>query len=303
MTSYKLLNLKDLNEEDLEALFPLLTKHQQTIFSEKPGDGDIFLALVAYDQKHPVGLVFAHLIGILEQGFIYTLFVKPEYRQQGIGSHLMTLFLEELFKYNISFLQFRFNTYDLGAEYLQKILKKTGWHPPQIIIERYHFYGPTFEPSWYTQSEPSLPKDLKISLWQHLSTKQQEATREIIRKNPLLQDVSPFDPLYPIEKTNSLVLKRGQEILGWMVTHRYNQETIRYSAFYVDRDLRGIGPSIALLKEAIRRQKASTIHQAFLEVNIKRTPFPWQQFIKKRLAPFCTKVDYSVISFIKNPNQ
>ncbi|MGK5594173.1 MAG: GNAT family N-acetyltransferase [Parachlamydiaceae bacterium] len=299
MITYKLLNLQELHREDLEAFIPLLSKHQLTIFSEKPGEGDTFLALVAYDGKQPVGLTFAHLIAVLEQGFIYTLFVKQKYRQKGIGTRLMALFLKELFKYRISFIQFRFNTYDPDAVYLQKILKKTGWHPPQIIIERYHFYSPTFAPDWYLHPGPTLTKNLKISLWQHLSVKQLDSIREIIRKNPLLQDVSPFDSPYPIEKVNSLVLKHHQEILGWMVTHRYDQETIRYSAFYVDRDLRGLGSSIALLKEAIRRQKASSVLHAFLEVNIKRSPPYWQHFIKKRLAPYCTKVDYSVISFIK----
>ncbi|KAF3362284.1 Uncharacterized protein PHSC3_001113 [Chlamydiales bacterium STE3] len=296
MIEYKLLNLNEHRLEELEAYFPLLDPKARRLFCEKPEDNELFLAAIAYKESEPVGLSFGQAFPLLEQGFIYSLFVQEGHREKGIGTALLAHLSDEFLK-STNFLQIRYNSYDPFCEVLQKILTKLKWQAPQVITERYHFYAPTFAPEWYTSKEPILPKNVKISPWQHLSNNHLASIRKIIKSNPILEDISPFNDPLPMENKNCLVLKRNNKILAWIITHRYDQDTIRYSALYIDRDLRGAGPVVALLKESIKRQKASPIKKAFTEINIKRTPAYWKQFVKKRLAPYATHLDYSLISF------
>lgn len=297
MIKYQLFTPQELDANILITFLPFLLPEIQDFFLEKMTADSFSLAMAAYDEERLVGLAFGQAHPIIEEGTIYSLFVSEHMRRQGIGTALLDGLMKAFFEKKISFLQMNFYSANPSSEFLKKILAKLEWKPPQIIVDRYHFYAPTFEPDWYLAKVPILPKDLKISQWQYLSEKQIASIKKLIKSNPILEELSPFSGKLPIEKLNSLVLKRKNHILGWLITHRYNENTIRYSALYIDRDLRGYGPSVCLLKEAIRRQKASPINDAFTEVNRKRTPLYWRQFVQKRLAPHTTHIDFTFFSY------
>lgn len=297
MIKYQLFNPQELEANISETFLSFITPNVKDFFLEKMTAGSFSLAVAAYDDQKLIGLAFGQAHPILEQGTIYSLFVAEKMRRQGIGTALLDSLVKAFLQKKIPFLQLRFYSNNPSSEYLKKILEKLEWKPPQIIVDRYYFYAPTFEADWYLANVPVLPKDLRISPWQYLSEKQISSIRKLIKSNPILEDLSPFGSKLPIENLNSLVLKRKNHILGWLITHRYNNNTIRYSALYVDRELRGYGPAVCLLKEAIRRQKASTILDAFTEVNRKRTPLYWRQFVKKRLEPNTTHIDSTFFSY------
>lgn len=299
--TYKLLVLKDLNAAAIAAFLPLVIPQAKKLFAEKSKNQQgIPIAVAAYHNDAPVGLCFGIGFPPIEQATIFSLFVHENMRGQGIGTALLKHLMQECQEQKLPLLHFSFSSSDSSVEIVNKVLAKLHWQTPQIMLDRYYFYAPTFEPDWYKSEVPILPKDLQILPWEFLKKKQLDAIKKIIKSNPILEELSPFQGSLPIQRLNSLILKRKTQILGWIITHLVDAHTIRYSFLYVDRDLRGQGPAICLLKEAIKRQKESSIKDAYTEINYKRTPAYWRQFVKKRLAPNSNKRESAYYSYYYN---
>jgi len=289
-------NLLELTEGQRTLFIALGAK--SSIFFEKLKDGEHLLAFAAFEEEKPVGLIFGYAYPLIEQGFIRSIFVAPEHRRQGIGKRLLSALTECFQAHNIQLLEWKFNSWEKEIEPFKALLKRAGWSQPSIFVERYLFASETFSPSWFEAADPVLPKQYKIFLWKYLNPKSAEKIRRLVQPNSVLADLSPFDDIYPLETLNSLGLRRGKEVVGWMITHRISEDTIRYSALYIHPELRGIGPAIALLKESIRRHIKSKVKYGLTEINLKRTPKYWIQFVKKRLAPSAIRIDYVLLSFL-----
>jgi hypothetical protein len=103
----------------------------------------------------------------------------------------------------------------------------------------------------------------------------------------------------PIEHLNSLGLRYHDELAGWMITHREEAQVIRYSGLYVHPEIRGLGPALYLLKEAIHRhveREPETL--GLMEINQRFAPRNWLHFVEKRLKPFAVKIENVMTSHL-----
>jgi hypothetical protein len=110
------------------------------------------------------------------------------------------------------------------------------------------------------------------------------------RIHPLL---NPFaNKEMPMETINSLGLRYQGEVIGWIITHRPNPETIRYSNLYVDPRFYFKGFAISLLIKSMQlHQLTPDVPHALFEVNLTETEPSWWNFVKRRLIPYATKTE------------
>lgn len=99
-----------------------------------------------------------------------------------------------------------------------------------------------------------LPED-RIEAWTDLAA-EAEATLRPAQWFP--DALGPF-PEAPVEPLSSVGLVVQGAVVGWCLTHRLDVKTVRYSRLYVHPAHRRGRRGVALLAEAIRRQRAAGI--------------------------------------------
>jgi hypothetical protein len=173
-----------------------------------------------------------------------------------------------------------------GADALYPILKGEGWSPFIPLFECFLFDLRHFNPPWYA-APPPLPPAYQIFPWSILSPEEAAGLEALGESGQAL--ISDHDRNFPIEKLNSLILKKEGVIAGWMETHRLDENTIVYSHLFLFPKYRYEGAAIPLLAKSIYIQALTPHPFAFFELNLQSTPLPWQNFIAKRLRPYALK--------------
>lgn len=261
---------------------------------------DICIAFAAFENSAAIGLIAAFVYPINKEGFIASFFVNPSHRGKGIGFELMQKILTHFKEMEIKLLQINYSDKYETKAFLEKILQKTGWvFPPKVLLRRYYLDQYSFHPDWYFSPFPTLPKDCNLFSWKDASKEDLEQAKAWEKANPLLSLYSPFNLKHPLSEINSLGIHWKGILAGWMIVQRPDPKHLLYSGLFVIPELRGLGPSICLLKEAIRRHLSKEIETVgIVEINTAISPAYWNRFIKKRLAPFAFQVE-SILSTYK----
>lgn len=294
--SFQQVDLLKLDLKDRVPFYPFITNPDK-LFSEKLAKEDKLLAFAAFLSEKPIGICYGYAFPTIGQGFIKELNVSKQHCGRGIGFKLLEELTALFKKSNVSVLTWKYHSNQPGVAHLEKILEKQNWEAPQILVERYFFDSATFGPDWYRSKEPFLPKGYQIFPWRSLKRKEENEVKDLIIPHSILEDISPFDRKYPLEPLNSLGLRLNGKIVGWMITNRLDKDTISYASLYIHPEIRGLGPAIALLKESIRLHIEARVKTGVTEINLKRTPKYWQNFVRKRLAPYSYQKELSLLAY------
>ena len=264
----------DLNDPHLQKLLPEDKKHA--------------LVFAAFEDNIPVGWITSYAYPTIKEALLTSLTVTPGHQNKGIGRQLMHHLIEHLKSLEFRLLNFQYD----ACPIMEKLLKNTGWEPSTLLMRRYFLHHQTFTPEWFHSSAPTLPEDYSLFLWTEALPEEIETVRDWAKSNPQIEQYSPFDSKHPFDPVTSLGLRYKGKLVGWMVNHRINPNLLRYSAFYVVPEVRGLGPSICMLKESIRLHLADKLEmEGMMEINFKLSPNRWIQFIEKRLAPYAVRIE------------
>ncbi|MCF2146425.1 hypothetical protein IQ276_008170 [Desmonostoc muscorum LEGE 12446] len=91
-----------------------------------------------------------------------------------------------------------------------------------------------------------------------------------------------------LEPLNSLGLRYGGEVIGWVFTHRVAPDTIRYTTVAIAEAFERRGRGVGLLAEAIRRQVNSNV--PYLTGSVSHRYPRLLQFVQRHLTPYLTGV-------------
>lgn len=249
----------------------------------QPGEG--FL-LVANWSGQIAGFLLASVSPGTRSSEIEGLAVLPAFRHRGIASEMVRIFEDRARELAsvVGIILYEDRHPDLAD--IQAILKSRGWKKPQLHIQRYHFHVHEFHPSWFEREYP-LSSDFEIFPWKYLTDKERSRIDYQLRGGTFDADVYPFSEVTDTtEYLNSLGMRHQGELIGWMVTHRLQPDTIRYSCFYICDHYRHRGFSLRLLIDAIRLQQKSDVPNATFELRVPRLEPRWCRFVEHRLAPY-----------------
>jgi hypothetical protein len=291
MIDIKRLDLASLNASQLRSYEELtLPKFQDCLHSKHIISNTDSIAVIASEDDEPVGMVLASLYKALKIAEIHSIKVKEKYRGHQIEESLLRIMQDELFKEGCMLVTFLYSAEDSSAPNLERIFKKQGWPDSRIYIIKCTFDGRTFDPNWLKQEYHYL-EGYEVFPWSELIVDERSRLIRQMEQGVIQQVVNPFQEEDLLEPLNSLGLRYKGDVVGWMLTHRIAPDTIRYTSLYIQRHLHLRGPAIFLLCESIKRQIASDVPWAVLEVNVMHTEMSWLIFLKRRLMPHAVSVE------------
>ena len=254
------------------------------------------VAIGAYNSEEPVGLALAIIMP--EKGFakVGSIFVKPSYRRQGIGTALLMRLEEELYQQRgCTKAKFVYATGKLTTTAIEHLLQNCNWlspEPEKLICKcnRTMLNAPWLKK--YT-----LPDSFTIFPWVEITPTERVALQKQQEIDPWIpESLMPLQYENDLEPLNSVGLRYEGQVVGWVITQRFLPHTICYSCSYIRPDLQKRGRIIPLYAEAIKRQAAKPeIPNATWVV-----PFihePMVQFVKQRMANYMTYIEEFRSSF------
>ncbi|MEP0981349.1 GNAT family N-acetyltransferase [Leptolyngbya sp. FACHB-17] len=260
--------------------FPTFRSHLQCL-------GTSCIAIGAVKDGCPVGLILAELSADLKRAEVRSIFVTQSARNQGIGTALLGALEQSLADQGCAEVQLVYMTGKPSASILERLLEKYCWTVPQtrMLVGRSTIDRMAQAP-WMAQSH--LPATFTIFPWDQLTHEE----RSYLQHQQITADWIPSDlaPLEqePIESLNSLGVRYQGTIVGWVITHRLNLDTIRYTCSFIRADFQRRGRIIPLYVEAIRRQAQAGIRNGIWTVPLRHTAM--FNFVQNRMAPYMTSI-------------
>jgi len=142
--------------------------------------------------------------------------------------------------------------------------------------------------------DAAIPDGYRVGLWKDVS----DAARNILKMrksdDPALfpDTLNPFDFEADCNLETSVVLYQGDEVVGWIITHIIDDETLRWTCSWVLTSIQGAGRIIPLWWEAVQRQRAATALPRFTwTVPMEETRMT--RFAVRRMRPWLEYLGYA----------
>lgn len=251
------------------------------------------IAIGASEGGKPIGLLLASFFDAVRFAEVHSLFVAGQYRGQHLGTQLLSVLEGILRPLRCNSISFVYPAEADYTSYLQKILQALAWEGPRPFMTYCKFNGRTFQPPWL-RADYEHSMGFTVFPWSQLTDPERKKIESHLKKGIVPLSVSPFRNENRIEPINSLGLRFKGDVIGWMVTHRDDPDTIRYTALYIHHNYYMSGEAIKLLCDAIWRQKKADIPWAILNVNVTLSPPRWLRFLERRLVPYAIEVTHDL---------
>lgn len=283
-----MVNYQQLAAADASAYKSLTFPKFQHYLQQLQPDGTI-VAIGASDAGKPVGLVLGELEPHKSTAHMRSIFVQPSYRSTGIAKTLFAQFEQVLIKRRCQTVQIAYMSNRPTTAALEHLLQQLGWAQPVLDLlickgtEERIIHAP-----WLREFH--LPADYTMFLWKDLTSDDRRSMLERQQLQPWMpDDLIPFQYETDFEPINSMGLRYQGQVVGWLITHRTAQNTIRYTSSFVRRDLQKMGRVLPLYVAAIQRQIQVGITEAIWLVPANHPAMV--SFVRKRMAPYLVSVE------------
>jgi len=287
MYEYKALTLPCISEYSLF----LPQNIQQRISNLTP---DFTLILTgASENEIPIGLCVALLDLDLQLLEILHIEVKKEYRNQHIGRTLLKQTEEGATKKGSKIFSFIYPQGGPETQAIEKIIAANQWSGTRPFLIKAFFDTPTFNAlALYPDPDRAYPKGYKEFCWKSLTEAQRKDLLYREKQGHFSRAFSPFLEENILDDKISLGLEYQGRVIGWMITHRIDEQTLRYSALYIEPNFKYTGLPIKLLANAILLQQKNSIKWAVFEISYLQSHPSWLRLIKRRFLPYAFNVTY-----------
>ncbi|MEA5627194.1 GNAT family N-acetyltransferase [Nostoc sp. UHCC 0251] len=283
----------NLLEKPFEALayqtftFPLFRPHLQVL---KPGSS--IVAIAASNASEPIGLALSEIQPNGKLAQVLSIFVAPFYRRQGIGTALLRRLESQLRSQGCTHLELVYTTGKTTTPALERLLEICDWNSPQprMLVGK-STYSSMINAPWMKRT--ALPASYSLFPWQEI-TQDDRTALEQQTNSWIPSQLMPFQHEQNLEPLNSLGLRYQGDVVGWIITHRLDPETIRYTSGFVRPDLQKAGRYISLIANAIQLQI-----DAKVLFGIWTVPFVYPamvSFVRQRMLPYMIAIEESRIS-------
>ena len=254
------------------------------------------IAIGATDQSNqPAGLILAQIEPHKHSTELLSIYVKPHLRSQGMANAMLNRLEEESLRRGIKSVHCSYTTGQPTTIALEKLFQKRNWTSPQTRQFIYKCDRRILQASWLHQKY-NLPSGFSLFLWRSITI---EEKRQIVERQKaerwIPQDLTPFQYEKSFEPANSLGLRYQDKVVGWLITHRVTNNTIRYTCGFVQKELQAFGLIFPLYIEAAKRQASFfPNYKASWAVPIAHKSMI--SFAQRNLAPFALSSEQSKYS-------
>ena len=279
-----------LNPSTLPSFHPFLPeKIKQTITAPSPAYK--LIGLGAINQGIPVGICLGLLNIDLHFFEFLHIEVDCEHRCRHIGRTLMAKTQKEAVKQQAKFFSFIYTKDEPETPAIEKIVNANHWEGSRPFMVKGYFNLDTFDPPLLHLNLHYPPK-YKEFFWKDLKESQKKDLLFREKQGHFPVAVSPFNDEKMIEPLNSLGLLDEERVVGWLITHRIDTETIRYASLFIEPSLKFRALSMKLLVDSILLHKHSPIKKGVTEIPYLQVAASWIKLVKKRILPSAIKITY-----------
>jgi GNAT superfamily N-acetyltransferase len=183
------------------------------------------------------------------------LFVSPKYRRKGLGKKILDKLMKNEFVKDFSDICVEYRMEKGKINSVDCFLAELGFNNKRIVSVICRTDFRILDAEWFRSVR--IPENFRIVKWSELDSSLKEKLKqdperhdwENLRLSPFSQDCRDYFDL------NSIAILDGDNIIGWNITTKINEKTVRYSNLYVRPKYTKLGYSIALLHKAISIQK------------------------------------------------
>jgi GNAT superfamily N-acetyltransferase len=206
------------------------------------------LSAMANGQMVGLGLAERHSTTAAQ---VISLMVAPEWRGQGIGSHVLGGLSKFLAQEGVEELSIRYQTSFDGPGPVDRLLLRLGWQEPQRLFLLLEGQAKDLAAIPWPERFP-LPPAYRLESWQPT-----HAVAATALGAPAELQAATLSST--IDQGVSLALFHGDALVGWLIVDRTSSASVRCSSLYVQPGHRIRGQALALLVEGFRRQQAAGI--------------------------------------------
>ncbi|MEI8124810.1 MAG: GNAT family N-acetyltransferase [Parachlamydiaceae bacterium] len=279
----------------------LVPPEDRLLFPEKeepiPKSCEKKIGFIAKIGDSTVGILVVHLNNALKTASFHTLYVHPSHRNRKIASKLLSMAVEEMQKEEVIVSTLLYEKESPYTPYVQSMLKAGEWKGPRILMIRCYFDPYTFNAPWMHRHY-RYPPGYEEFFWKDLTPEEKIKLKNAESDQLYPSELSPFYQEEKIEFMNSLGLRFDGNVVGWMITHRVDPDTIRYSSFFILREFQNRGIAIKLLADSLLIHEKSLTKYAELEVPYVIVSSQWIHLIEKRLIPYSKRVSHLLQAWI-----
>jgi GNAT superfamily N-acetyltransferase len=258
------------------------------------------IAIGASVNRKPIGLILAE-ISKNKSAEILSIYVKPTFRRQGIGTALLANLEKKLRLIVCPLVEIVYIAGSQNPHPLECLLQKFNWAKPdpRMLVCKTNIYLVADAP-WMKLSR--LPSAYEIFPWTKITAQERIALQKNQKeKSWIAKDADPFQHESNLEPLNSLGLRYKGQVAGWMICHRLNRDTIRYTCGYVRPDLQKMGRFIPLLIQAIKLQTEARIPRGTWTTALFHASFA--DFVQKHMKPYLESLEQSKGAYKYTSNQ
>jgi ribosomal protein S18 acetylase RimI-like enzyme len=244
------------------------------------------IALGLSRDGEPVGLGLVELM----PGYgasVRSLYVAPELRGRGWGTSLLARLEDETRAREYVELRAVYMAGEPNVPVLERILAKRWWDPSRLRMYVLRSNLESIDRARWMHRH-RLGPDLAIFPWRDLTAADREALFRRQVEQPVSAEVFPFNFSPDFEPHTSLGVRHHGEVVGWVVNHRYDERTVRFTASYMREDLQKLGGLIAVYADSINRFRPAGYTDAIWTVPVE---FPRMvAFARRALFPYATSI-------------
>ena len=242
-----------------------------------------YIAIGVVEDGTPIGLGVARM-PVAKPAEIISIFIKPERWNQGLGSQLMRIFETTARERTCSAIAVSYTTLGKCVPAVEKMLRKTDWPEAEtrmLLAEISPDIGKKAE--WIQRLR--IPESIDVFPWCEITPTEREGLEGV--KDTVTPALWPFTlEKFPLEPVNSLGLRQGGEVIGWMICHRISPNRIRYTSLYVREPWRTPELSFALLAEAVRRKQEAYPDTIIASLAVQVENKPMLRVLERKLKPY-----------------
>jgi GNAT superfamily N-acetyltransferase len=253
------------------------------------------LALGVRTGIEPVGLVLATYTkekqAEKKEAEIYSLFIKPEHRHQGLGTNALKKLEAELRQRGCSRIGLTY-TENQHTEKLKSLLVKCGWTEPlntAILVYacaekvRTAPKGHLIERA--AEFKSKLGAKYEIFPWTELKESEREAIKQRMKTDSLWSRFNPFIGENVTDKVSSYGVRYSGQVIGWTISHNMAPNQTTFATMFITPEC-PLRPRIALplMAQAINSCFESGCPKATFRTETSNTPM--LKFIERWLTPY-----------------